>query len=85
MFLVTLLTDNDYRRCGKQIAENTFVCDRGPETGVLHTFFNESSVRELFKGRFEIESTDTAKGTNTIENDNEVIMEFFRIKARRRQ
>ena len=83
VFLVTLLTDNDYRRCGKQVDYNTFICDRGPEKGVLHTFFNKNSVTKLFKNSFEIETLETARGAVKLEDDKEVMMEFFEIKAKK--
>jgi SAM-dependent methyltransferase len=83
IFLATLLTDNDYRRCGEQVDCNTFICDRGPEKGVLHTFFNESSVNKLFKSSFEIKILETARGAIKIEDNKEVMMEFFCIKARK--
>jgi len=83
IFLATLLTDNDYRRCGKQVDYNTFICDRGPEKGVLHTFFNKDSVTKLFKNSFEIETLETARGAIKLEDDKEVMMEFFEIKAKK--
>lgn len=84
IFLLTLLTDNDYRKCGEQVDVNTFICDRGPETGVLHTFFSEKDVCELLDGRFEIDLIEVVNGICQIEDDGEVTFEFFRIKAKKR-
>lgn len=84
VFLLTLLTDNDYRKCGEQVDVNTFICDRGPEVGVLHTFFSENCVRELLGSRFEIVLIEVVSGKHKIEDDCEVKFEFFQIKAKKR-
>ena len=84
VFLLTLLTDNDYRKCGEQVDVNTFICDRGPEAGVLHTFFSESCVREFLESRFEIVLIEVVRGKHEIEDGGEVKTEFFQIKAKKK-
>ena len=81
LFLVTLLTNNDYRRYGRQINTNTFICGKGPEKGVLHTFFNESSAKALFNESFKIEIFEITSGTIKIDDRQEVKQEFFQICA----
>jgi len=84
VFLLTLLTDNDYRKCGEQVDVNTFICDRGPEAGVLHTFFSENCVREFLESRFEIVLIEVVRGKHEIEDGGEVKTEFFQIKAKKK-
>jgi 2-polyprenyl-3-methyl-5-hydroxy-6-metoxy-1,4-benzoquinol methylase len=81
LLLVTLLTNNDYRRCGRQVDKNTFICDKGPEKGVLHTFFDESLAKALFKENFIIDNFETVSGTVKVEDEQEVKQEFFQILA----
>ena len=80
--LLTLLTANDYRRCGEQKGPNTFICAKGPETGVLHTFFDESTAKELLRHRFLIHHFETASRTVALDTGEEVLSEFFRIRGR---
>ena len=84
IFLVTLLTTDDYRRCGQQVYTDTFICDKGPEKGVLHTFFHENSVKELFKNCFTIDNIERVSGSAKLGTGQEVPQEFFHIKAVRK-
>ncbi len=81
MFLVTLLTTNDYKVCGEQVGERTFICDKGPEAGVLHTFFDEPAARALLADAFTIEDIQIASGETRIDDGERVHQEYFRIKA----
>lgn len=51
MFMVSLLSTKAGRADlrGKEIEENTFVREDGPEKGVPHHYFNEQGIRDLFK------------------------------------
>ena len=84
LFLCTLVTMNDYRRCGEQVDTNTFICNKGPEAGVLHSFFDIQSVRELFEEMFVIDKLGVESKKIAIENDEQVLHETFRIKAFRK-
>jgi len=83
-FLCTLVTTNDYRRCGEQVGTNTFICNKGPETGVLHTFSDTQTVKELFDEMFIIDKLEIESKELTIENDQRVLHEAFQIKALRK-
>jgi 2-polyprenyl-3-methyl-5-hydroxy-6-metoxy-1,4-benzoquinol methylase len=63
LFLVTLLTTNDYRASGRQVDSHTFICDKGPEKGILHTVFDEQSARAMLGSNFAIESIAVSAGT----------------------
>ncbi len=84
LFLITLLTVNDYRACGQQIGPHTFVCDKGAEKGVLHTVFDEQSTAGLLKGKFEIEAKEVASGEVILPTGEQLNHEFFRIRAVKR-
>lgn len=51
MFMVSLLSTKAGRADlrGKQIEENTFVREDGPEEGVPHHYFDEQGIRDLFR------------------------------------
>lgn len=50
MFMVSLLsTMGGAFHIGKEIEKNTFVREDGSEAGVPHHYFDEQSIRELFK------------------------------------
>ena len=84
IFLVTLLTQNDYRRCGEQIGPDTFIGDKGPEAGVLHTFFSEDSARALLEKSFTVETIHTSSGPFRLTNGENVQQEFLQIRATRK-
>ncbi len=81
LFLLTLLTTKDYRASGEQVELRTFICDKGPEKGVLHTVFDERSAAALLEGPFAIDSTEVASGKATLPGGEQVNQEFFRIRA----
>jgi len=84
LLLLTLLTTNDYRTCGRQVGARTFICDKGPEKGVLHTFFDEPAARALLGGYFAVESIKVATGTVVLDGGEKVRQESFNISAVRR-
>jgi len=82
VFLLTLLTNNDYRRCGEQKDTNTFICDKGPERGILHTFFGKKDAERLLS-RLNIEKVEMTSADVVLENEEKVHQEFFSLKARK--
>jgi SAM-dependent methyltransferase len=51
MFMASLLSTKSGKKelRGKEIENNTFVNENGPEAGVPHHYFDEQGIRELFK------------------------------------
>jgi len=79
-----VLTTNDYRASGRQVDSHTFICDQGPEKGVLHTVFDEQSARALLESNFAIEDIEVSTGTVGLSEGEQVKQEFFEIRASRR-
>lgn len=73
MFMVSLVLLSDKAERGKEIEKNTFIIDRGPETGVPHHYFDEQDIRKLFKKWTILSLTEiivTYKETRIDFNDN---------------
>ena len=84
VFLLTLLTTNDYRACGRQVDGHTYICDRGPEKGVLHTVFDKPSAGALLADGVAIEDFTVASGQIDLPGSQKAHQEFFRIRGVRR-
>lgn len=81
LFVLTTLTPNDFKASGEQLGPNTFVCDRGPEKGVLHTFYDLDSAKSLLSPWFTVERAETVRFKQKHEETEELQHEFIWLQA----
>jgi 2-polyprenyl-3-methyl-5-hydroxy-6-metoxy-1,4-benzoquinol methylase len=83
LFLLTTLTPNDYKAKGQRKGQCSFVCDEGPEAGILHTFFDETSIRQLLEPSFVVEQVQVANYKQRSGTGKPLCGEHLWIRARR--
>ena len=87
-FFVTVLTTAD-ARCGmgEEVEPDSYILDRGPETGILHHFYTEDDVRAWLEAfevtRFERESVELTMSTKI--EDMLIMRDAWLVWLRKRQ
>ena len=84
--LLTVLNTWDWRfGSGEETEPNSWVLGEGPETGILHHFFDEADLRDWL-GRFEIVELERVRGLlelSTAPGDRPVYRDAWQVLARK--
>jgi 2-polyprenyl-3-methyl-5-hydroxy-6-metoxy-1,4-benzoquinol methylase len=82
--IVTSLTPNDYKATGRQVGPRTYICDEGPERGILHTLFNQSAIMDILMPYFRINDVTMTHYQHTGSEERPLHGEQLWIKATRK-
>jgi len=83
LFLLTTLTPNDYKARGRPFGQSSYVCDEGPEAGIPHTFYDETSIKRLLRPSLAVEQVEVAEYRQNSDTGQPLSGEHLWIRARK--